>query len=67
MSYTISVAMALYNGERYLQEQLECIYKQSLQPNELIVCDDGSTDNSDTLFEEFVTQNGLGRNWKLCW
>ena len=65
MSYTISVAMALYNGERYLQEQLESIYKQSLQPNELIVCDDGSTDNSDSLFEEFVTQNGLGRNWKL--
>lgn len=42
----ISVAMATYNGEKYIQEQLESIIKQSLVPDEIIVCDDNSNDNT---------------------
>lgn len=42
----ISVCMATYNGERFIREQLDSILKQ-LQPNdELIISDDGSTDNT---------------------
>jgi len=40
----VSVAMATYNGERYLAEQLASIAGQSLLPSELVVSDDGSTD-----------------------
>src|ERR1700760_4242642 len=49
----ISVAMCTYNGERYLREQLESIAEQSLLPIELVVCDDGSTDDSILILEEF--------------
>lgn len=40
----ISVAMATYNGEKYIQEQLESLARQTLLPLELVVTDDGSTD-----------------------
>lgn len=40
----ISIAMATYNGATYLQEQLDSFLAQTRQPDELVVCDDGSTD-----------------------
>lgn len=49
----ISVAMATYNGEKYLNEQLESILKQTVLPNELVVCDDCSTDNTVNLLNDF--------------
>lgn len=42
----VSVAMATYNGARYIRQQLESIAAQTLQPMELIVSDDGSTDDT---------------------
>ena len=42
----ISVCMATYNGGRYLREQVDSILSQLSQDDELIVSDDGSTDNS---------------------
>jgi len=42
----ISIAMATYNGEKYIKEQLESLRKQTWQPSEIIVVDDGSTDNT---------------------
>ncbi|WP_403023546.1 glycosyltransferase family 2 protein [Salinibacterium sp. GXW1014] len=41
---TISVALATYNGERFVAEQVESILAQSRRPDELVVADDGSTD-----------------------
>lgn len=42
----ISIAMATYNGAQYIQEQIESIQRQTIQDFELIICDDGSTDNT---------------------
>ena len=44
--YFISVAMATYNGEKYIKEQLESILKQLNKNDEIIISDDGSTDNT---------------------
>jgi hypothetical protein len=49
----ISIAMAIYNGAKYLQEQLDSFAAQTLLPDELIVCDDGSTDRSVEIIETF--------------
>jgi glycosyltransferase involved in cell wall biosynthesis len=38
--------MATFNGERYLLEQLESIARQSHQPDELVISDDGSNDRT---------------------
>ncbi|MDY6387275.1 MAG: glycosyltransferase [Fibrobacter sp.] len=59
MSQKISVVMAVYNGEKYLREQLDSIYAQSLKPFEVIVVDDCSTDNSFAILKEYADLKGL--------
>ncbi len=50
----ISVAMCTYNGARFLREQLASIAAQSLQPDELVVCDDGSSDETTEIIRTFA-------------
>ncbi|MEX0383144.1 glycosyltransferase family 2 protein [Spiribacter sp. 1M153] len=50
----ISIAMATYNGEKYLQEQLDSFVSQTRQPDELVVTDDCSTDATPELLEAFA-------------
>ena len=50
----ISVALCTYNGEKYLPEQLESIVQQSMPVNELVVCDDGSSDNTLGILQKFA-------------
>ncbi|HEX4021805.1 MAG TPA: glycosyltransferase family 2 protein [Acidobacteriaceae bacterium] len=49
----VSIALCTYNGEKYLQEQLESIASQSLLPWELVVCDDGSSDATIDILYKF--------------
>ena len=50
----ISVALCTYNGEKYLPEQLESILQQSMPVNELVVCDDRSSDSTLKILQEFA-------------
>lgn len=50
----ISVAMCTYNGEQFLNAQLESIVSQSQLPYELVVCDDGSTDTTIEILRRFA-------------
>lgn len=52
----ISIAMATYNGAKYLQEQLDSFVAQTRQPDELVVCDDVSTDTTVDILESFRQQ-----------
>lgn len=61
----ISVCMGIYNGEKYIKEQLLSILNQTLPPSEVILCDDGSTDNTVALIHAFIQNNGLDKQWKL--
>jgi glycosyltransferase involved in cell wall biosynthesis len=66
MTVTISVAMATYNGRLYLPEQLASLVDQERRPDELVVRDDGSTDGTVALLEDFARQAPfpvrIGRN-----
>lgn len=64
MKLKVSIAMALYNGEKYLVEQLSSILHQTREPDELIACDDGSTDTTKLVFDRFVEEHGLKKKWK---
>lgn len=55
----ISIAMATYNGEKYLKEQLDSIYNQTYKNIEVIVCDDCSNDNTVKILEEYKNKYGL--------
>lgn len=50
----ISIALCTYNGEKFLLEQLESFLTQTRLPEELIVCDDCSTDASIELINNFA-------------
>lgn len=49
----ISVALATYNGADFLPEQLNSIKNQSRLPDEMVVCDDNSSDQTVSLVQEF--------------
>lgn len=49
----ISVCMATYNGEKYLEEQLKSIILQLNPTDEIIISDDGSTDNTLDLVKKY--------------
>ncbi|MEZ5754200.1 MAG: glycosyltransferase family 2 protein [Paracoccaceae bacterium] len=51
---TISIAMATYNGARFLQAQLDSFSAQTRLPDELVVCDDGSKDATLEILETFA-------------
>ncbi|NOT48749.1 MAG: glycosyltransferase family 2 protein [Acidobacteria bacterium] len=49
----ISVALCTYNGAAYLQEQLDSIAAQTRPPDELVACDDASSDETRLILERF--------------
>ncbi|MDE6208721.1 MAG: glycosyltransferase [Lachnospiraceae bacterium] len=55
----ISVAMASYNGEKYIEEQLDSILSQTMPVDEIIICDDKSKDNTVKVVEEFISKKGV--------
>lgn len=61
--YTVSIAMCTYNGGEFLREQLESILHQTWQPDEIIICDDQSTDNS-VLIAKSVLEKWNGK-WQI--
>ena len=54
MNMKISIAMATYNGARYLKAQLQSFIDQTRQPDELIITDDCSTDEIETIVRDFA-------------
>ena len=50
----ISIAMATYNGEKFLEQQLESLSKQTRLPAELVVCDDTSGDATVAIITRFA-------------
>ena len=49
----VSVIMATYNGEKYIREQVDSILKQLNSDDELIISDDGSSDNTINIVREY--------------
>ena len=52
----ISVAMTTYNGAQYIIEQLESIRLQTRNVDEIVIVDDGSSDNTMELLQEYMNK-----------
>ena len=50
----VSIALATYNGETYIREQLDSLATQTRLPDELVVSDDGSDDQTLPIVESFA-------------
>ncbi|MDO4628773.1 MAG: glycosyltransferase [Planctomycetia bacterium] len=49
----VSIALCTYNGDRFLQEQLDSIANQTRFPEEVVIGDDGSTDKTLEILERW--------------
>lgn len=58
---SIAIVIPVYNVKKFLNETLLSVKNQLSQPDEVIIIDDGSTDGSSKLLENF---NKL-RHWKI--
>ena len=54
---SISDVVAVYNIEDYICECVDSIINQTIQPEEIILVDDGSTDRSSALCDEYAEKN----------
>jgi len=52
----VSVALCTYNGAPFLRAQLQSIVDQSVKPDQIVVCDDGSTDETIAIARQFPCQ-----------
>lgn len=49
----ISVALCTYNGEKYLESQLNSILNQTVKVDEIVICDDVSSDTTMQIINEY--------------
>lgn len=50
----ISIIIPVYNVEKYLRECLDSVINQSIPEKEVLLIDDGSTDSSNKIYEEYA-------------
>ncbi len=56
MKHKISIAMAVFEGERFIDQQLSSILDQSCMPDEIIICDDSRDDKTYKAIESTIVQ-----------
>lgn len=60
----LSVVMTTYNGMKYLEEQLDSIRNQTRDPDEVLIIDDASTDETCEYIDKYIKEYGL-YTWAL--
>ena len=55
----ISVIIPVYNTEKYIEKCLESLAKQTMQDFEVIIVNDGSTDNSKKVIKDYMKNSNL--------
>lgn len=54
-----SVALCTYNGEHYIRQQLDSILRQTMKVDEIVVCDDGSTDQTLSILKNVADGSAI--------
>jgi len=57
MKKTVTIAIPVFNGEKYLEEALHSIIIQDYKPDKVIFCDNQSNDNTINIIKQFQKQN----------
>jgi len=74
----VSVALCTYNGGKYISEQIESILNQTIKVDEIVICDDSSSDTTVEIINRFQSENkniflhinetklGIIKNFEKC-
>ena len=62
---TVGIAVALYNGARFLEQQLDTLRLQTCPADKVVFCDDGSSDNTVALVSAYIEKYDLSSTWEL--
>ena len=57
MKKTVTIAIPVYNGEKYIAEALNSIKNQEYKPDKIIICDNQSDDDTINIINQFSKQN----------
>lgn len=57
MNAKVLVLMSTYNGEKYIEEQLNSLLSQTYKEIDILIRDDGSTDRTINLIEDYIDKN----------
>ncbi|MDN6901089.1 glycosyltransferase [Oenococcus sicerae] len=63
MKLTSTVIMGTYNGSAFVYDQLASILEQTSPVTKVIIRDDGSTDGTSKMIEQFIDHYGLHQTW----
>ena len=55
----IAIILCTYNGEKYIETQLQSLQNQTYKDIEVFIHDDGSTDSTIRIIESFIAKNSL--------
>lgn len=59
MREKISVALCSYNGSKFIADQLNSILNQTQMPDEIVICDDKSTDDTVQIAKDILEKSNL--------
>ena len=57
--FSIVAVIPLYNGAKWIEDAIRSVFAQTLQPDEFIVVDDGSTDNGVAIVERLAQERPI--------
>ena len=55
----VAIVMSTYNGEKYIEEQLDSLFRQTYKNIEIYVRDDGSKDKTVEILKKYETQGKI--------
>ena len=64
MESLISIVLPIYNGEKYMRKSIDSVLAQTYANWELLIIDDGSTDNTAIIAQEYAANDSRIRYYK---
>ena len=64
MDDLISIVLPIYNGEKYMKQSIDSVINQTYANWELLIVDDGSTDNTAAIAREYGEKDNRIKYYK---
>ena len=64
MDDLISIVLPIYNGEKYMKQSIDSVINQTYANWELLIVDDGSTDNTAAIAREYAEKDNRIKYYK---